>query len=194
MKYLLSAFLILMVLTQTAAADDESGVRETMETKLNAALGIIEKEELDSQAKQEKMAEIVGPLFDYALMSYYALGKTNWSGLSSEDKKRFTELFTQRLKESYLTKIALYTDEKIVFETPIEEKNKIYIPTYFITQDENMSIVFKFIKRNNDWKIYDVEIEGISIISSYRSQFKETLRSGTIEELLTKLEEMESIQ
>ena len=194
MKYLLSAFLILMVLTQTAAADDASGVRETMETKLNAALGIIEKEELDRQAKQEKVAEIVGPLFDYALMSYYALGKTNWSGLSSEDKKRFTELFTQRLKESYLTKIALYTDEKIVFETPIEEKNKIYIPTYFITQDENMSIVFKFIKRNNDWKIYDVEIEGISIISSYRSQFKETLQSGTIEELLTKLEEMESIQ
>jgi phospholipid transport system substrate-binding protein len=194
MKYLLFFPLILAALSGTAFADDATTVRDDLESRLNAALDVMGREDLDSNTKQERVVAIIEPLFDFALMSYYALGKTNWSGLSSEDKKRFTELFTQRLKESYLPKIALYSIEKVVFETPIEEENKIRIPTKVITQDENISFVFKFIKRDNDWRIYDVEIDGVSIISTYRSQFNESLQSGTFEELLKTLEETESDQ
>jgi phospholipid transport system substrate-binding protein len=194
MKYLLFVLLILSVLSGTAFADDATTIRDSLESKLNAVLDVMGQEDLDSNTKQDRVVEILEPLFDFDLMSYYALGKTNWSSLSSEDKKRFTVLFTRRLKETYLPKIALYSVEKITFETPIEEKNKIQIPTHVITQDENVNIVFKFIKRNNDWRIYDVETEGVSIIGSFRSQFKESLQSGTFEELLTKLENMELIQ
>ncbi len=192
MKHLLSVLLILMILSPTASADDATRVQEDLENKLDAVLDVMGQEDLDSDTKQDRVVGIMEPLFDFALMSYYALGKSHWSGLSSEDKKRFTELFTQRLKESYLPKIVdLYTNEKIALETPIEKKNKIHIPAYVITQDENMSFVFKFIKRKNDWRIYDVELEGVSIVSSFRSQFNESLQSGTFEELLNKLEEME---
>lgn len=194
MKYLLFVLLILTALSGTAFADDATTIRDSLETKLNAALDVMGQEDLDSTTKQDRVVEILEPLFDFDLMSYYALGKTNWSSLSSEDKKRFTELFTRRLKETYLPKIALYSVEKITFETPIEEKNKIHIPIHVITQDENVNIVFKFIKRNNDWRIYDVETEGVSIIGSFRSQFKESLQSGTFEDLLTKLEETELVQ
>jgi len=192
MKYLLFVLLILAALNGTAFADDVTTVRDDLEGKLNAVLDVMGQEDLDSNTKQDRVVRIVEPMFDFDLMSYYALGKTNWSGLSSEDKKRFTELFTQLLKEIYLPKLTLYTNAEIVLETPIEEKNRIHIPTYAITQDEKMSIVFKFIKRKNDWKIYDVETEGVSIISSNRSQFKETLQRGTFEELLKTLEEMGS--
>lgn len=194
MKYLLFVLLSLAVLSGTAFADDATTIRDSLESKLNAALDVMGQEALDSKTKQNRVVEILEPLFDFDLMSYYALGKTHWSSLGSEDKKRFTELFTRRLKETYLPKIALYSVEKITFETPIEEKNKIQIPTHVITQDENVNIVFKFIKRNNDWRIYDVETEGVSIIGSFRSQFKESLQSGTFEELLTKLENTELIQ
>ncbi len=194
MKYLLFVLLILAALSGTAFADDVTMVRDNLESKLNAVLDVMGQEDLDSNTKQERVVEIVEPLFDFALMSYYALGKTNWSSLSREDKKRFTELFTQLLKETYLPKLTLFTHAKIAFETPIEEKKKIHIPINVFTQDENMSFVFKFIERNNDWKIYDVETEGVSIISSNRSQFNETLQSGTFEELLKTLEEMGSDQ
>ena len=194
MKYLLFVLLIPSVLSGTAFADDATTIRDSLESKLNAVLDVMGQEDLDSNTKQDRVVEILEPLFDFDLMSYYALGKTNWSSLSSEDKKRFTELFTRRLKETYLPKIALYSVEKITFETPIEEKNKIQIPIHVITQEENINIVFKFINRNNDWRIYDVETEGVSIIGSFRSQFKESLQSGTFEELLTKLENMELIQ
>jgi phospholipid transport system substrate-binding protein len=191
MKHLLSAFLILMVLVQTAAADDATRVQEDLESKLDAVLGIVKQEDLDSQAKQDRVAEVLEPLFDFALMSKLALGKTQWSAASEGDRNRFTDLFTRRLKESYLTKLDLLTNEKITFETPTQEGNKIQIPTHVVTQDDNLSVIWKFYKMKDDWKIYDVEIEGVSLISSYRSQFNETLQDGTFEELLKKLEEKE---
>ena len=189
MKYLLFVLLILAALSGTAFADDATTVRDDLDSKLNAVLDIMGQEDLDSHAKQDRVMEIVEPLLDFALMSYYALGKTHWSGLSSEDKKRFTDLFTQQLKEYILAFIEEFADAKISFETPIEEKKKIRVPFYVINQDENMSLVFKFIKRKNDWRIYDLELEGVSIISSNRSQFNETLQKGTFEELLKMLEE-----
>ena len=193
MKYLLFVPLLLAALSGTAFADDLTTVRDNLESKLNAVLDVMEQEDLDHDTKQDRVVGIMEPLFDFALMSYYALGKTHWSGLSSEDKKRFTELFTKWLKETYLPRIVdLYTDEKITLQTPIETENKIHIPALVITQDENLSFVFKFIERNNDWRIYDVELEGVSIVGSSRSQFNESLQSGTFEELLKTLEEMES--
>ena len=194
MKYLLFILMILTAFGETTFADDATTVRDSLESKLNAVLDVMDQDDLDSDTKQDRVVEIVEPLFDFALMSYYALGKTNWSGLSSEDKKRFTDLFTQLLKKTYLPKLTLITNAKIVFNAPIEEKSKIHIPINVFTQDENTSFVFKFIKRNNDWKIYDVETEGVSIISSNRSQFNETLQSGSFDDLLQTLEEMESKQ
>ena len=122
MKHLLSAFLILMTLSQTAAADDVTRVQEDLENKLDAVFGITEQEDLDSQMKQERVAEIVEPLFDFALMSKLALGKTHWTATSERDRNQFTELFTRRIKESYLTKLDLL--EKITFETPRQERNR----------------------------------------------------------------------
>jgi len=194
MKYLLLALLILTALSGAAFADDATPVRDNLESKLNAVLDVMGQEDLDFNAKRDRVVEIMEPLFDFALMSYYALGKTNWSGLSSEDKKRFTELFTQRLKESYLSDIDQYANVEITFETPIQDKDKIDIPTHIVAKDGNISVIYKFKKRKSNWRIYDLEIEGLSIIGWYRSQFNDTLQSGTVEELLTKLEEMESIQ
>jgi phospholipid transport system substrate-binding protein len=191
MKHLLSAFLILMASIQPASADDVTQVQEDLKDKFDAVLGIIEQEDLDSRAKQDRVAEILEPLFDFTLMSKLALGKTHWSAASERDRNRFTELFTRRLKGSYLTKLDLLANEKITYKTPTQEGNKIQIPVHVVTQDDNMSIIWKFYRMKDDWMIYDVEIEGVSLISSYRSQFNETLQSGTFEELLKKLEEME---
>ncbi len=194
MKYLLFVLLILTALSGTAFADDATPVRDNLESKLNVVLDVMGQKDLDFNTKQDRVVGIVEPLFDFALMSYYALGKTNWSGLSSEDRKRFTELFTQRLKDSYLADIDQYANVEVTFETPIQDKDKIEIPTHIVAEDGNISVIYRFKKRENKWRIYDLEIEGLSIIGWYRSQFNDTLQSGTIEELLTKLEEMESIQ
>jgi phospholipid transport system substrate-binding protein len=108
--------------------------------------------------------------------------------LPPEKKDQFTNLFIKRLKTTYLDKLALYTDEKVSYKPPVQDKEKVHISTFLISENRKTSILYKFYKSTNGWKVYDLEIEGISIIRSYRSQFSQILENGTIDDLLLKME------
>jgi len=194
MKGLLFAGLSLLILSQTVIADDKSAAEETLKTKLEVVLSVLQKKELAIEAKKKEILEIVTPIFDFSLMAKLTLGRKFWPGLAKEEKERFTELFVKRLKESYLEKLSryTYTDEKIVYNAPIQVKKKIHIPTKLISKDNKISMLYKLYKSKQNWKIYDIEIEGVSIITTYRSQFEQVLSKGTIDDLLKKLEEPEN--
>ncbi len=188
MKSLLCAVLGLLFFCQSVMAGDGTDVEKILKHNLDAVFTILQKKDLDQQAKNSRIVEIVTPMFDFALMAKLSLGRKHWPGLSEEKKERFTELFITRLKASYLKNFTLYSDEKIVYEPPLQVKKKIHIPTYLISKDKKISMLYKFFKAVNDWKIYDLEIQGVSIIQSYRSQFSRILESGTVDDLLLKLE------
>ena len=191
MKRLLYPVFILLVMTQTAAADDKDVVKGLLESKIESAIAVLQKKDLDQQEKNEQIIKIVEPLFDFPLMAKLSLGRKYWPGLANEKRQRFTELFTKRLKASYLDKLTLYTDEKVVFKTPVQEKRKIKIQTELVSKNNTISMLYKFHESTNSWLIYDIEIQGVSIISTYRSQFDQVLSKGTIDELLIKLEKPE---
>jgi len=188
MKNLLIAVVSLLLFSQTAAADDKSEIDNLLKTNLDAVFTILQKNDLDQQAKNKEIIDIVTPMFDFELMARLSLGKKHWSGLSQDKKERFIELFIKRLKASYLSNFNLYTDEKVLYEPSVQVKKKIHTPTYLVSKDKKISILYKFYKAQKNWKIYDLEIQGVSIIRSYRSQFSSILESGTVDDLLLKLE------
>jgi len=194
MKSLLYAVLSLLILSQTVIADDKSADEEILKSKLEAVISVLQKKELELEAKKKEIDEIVTPIFDFSLMAKLTLGRKFWPGLAKEKKERFTELFIKRLKGTYLGKLTrdTYTDEKIVYNAPIQVKKRIHIPTELISKENKISMLYKLYKSKQNWKIYDIEIEGVSIITTYRSQFNEVLSSGTIDDLLKKLEEPEN--
>ncbi len=194
MKSLLYAVLSLLILSQTVIANDKSAAEEILKSKLEVVILVLQKKELELEAKKKEIDEIVTPIFDFSLMAKLTLGRKFWPGLAKEKKERFTELFIKRLKESYLEELTryTYTDEKIVYNAPIQVKKKIHIPTDLISKDNKISMLYKLYKSKYKWKIYDIEIEGVSIIKTYRSQFNQVLSSGTIDDLLIKLEEPEN--
>ena len=188
MKNLLVAVISMLLFYQSAAADDKSEVEKLLKNNLDAVFTVLQKKDLEQQAKNKEIVDIVTPMFDFELMARLSLGKKHWSGLSQDKKERFTELFIKRLKASYLSNFTLYTDEKVFYEPSVQVKKKIHTPTYLVSNDKNISILYKFYKAEKNWKVYDLEIQGISIIRSYRSQFSSILESGTVEDLLLKLE------
>jgi len=188
MKNLLVAVISLLFFYQSAAADDKNEVEILLKNNLDAVFAVLQKKDLDPQAKNKEIVDIVTPMFDFELMARLSLGKKHWPGLSQEKKERFTELFIQRLKASYLNNFTLYTDEKIFYEPSVQVEKKIHTPTYLVSKDKKISILYKFYKAEKNWKIYDLEIQGVSIIRSYRSQFSSILESGTVDDLLLKLE------
>jgi len=194
MKHLLYSVVIFLVMTQTVGADDRDVAKELLQRKVEAAIAVLQKNDFDQQEKNKQIIEIVTPLFDFPLMAKLSLGRKYWPGMVEEKRQRFTELFTQRLKASYLDKLTLYTDEKVVFKTPVQEKRKIKIPTELISKNNTISMLYKLHESTNSWLIYDIEIQGVSIISTYRSQFEQVLSKGTIDELLIKLEKPKNLE
>ena len=120
-------------------------------------------------------------------MAKLTLGKTYWPRMSGEEQKEFTDLFVKTLKETYLDRLSEYTDQQVVYEAPVYVKNKIHLPTTVISGEQRVSVKFKMFSAKDTWKVYDIEFEGISLIQTYRTQFREILQNGTVEDLLVKL-------
>ena len=195
LKSILYAIVFTLMLSRTAISDDTTAVRQLIKCKLDAVTRVLQKKDLERDAKNKEILEIVMPIFDFSLMAKLTLGQKYWPGLSEEKQKRFTELFVKRLKDSYLEKMTLYTgNEKIVFKDPVSMNKKIHIPTELIARDTTISMLYKLYKSKNNWQIYDVEVEGVSIVQTYRSQFYQVLGDGSIDDLLLKLEQPENKQ
>ena len=190
MMRILYIFICLLVFNQPLWADDKREAEDIVKSKLDAVFTVLKNESLDQQAKKNEINAIVTPMFDFDLMAKLTLGKKYWPGLPQEKKEKFTELYIELLKTSYLDKLALYTDEKVIFEPAAQVKNKVHIPTELISKDRKTSILYKLYKPADGWKVYDLEIQGVSIIRSYRSQFVQILQNGTIDDLLLKMEKL----
>jgi len=192
MKRLLYTVLILFISVQTGLTDDKNSAKKLLAGKLDAAIAVLQKKDMGQQEKDRQIIEIVTPIFDFPLMAKLSLGKKYWPGLSKEQKGKYTDLFVKRLEASYLEKLSLYTDETVVYKTPIQNERKVEIPTEVISKDKKISMTYKLYKSEQDWKIYDLEIEGISMIVTYRSQFDQILDKGTFDDFLLKLEKPEN--
>ena len=188
MKISYYTVLIMFFLVQTTTADDIRTAEDTLKSKLNAAIAVLQKKDVDLQVKKNEIEAIMMPMFDFSLMAKLTLGRKHWPKLSVEDKEKFEELFTKLLKRSYQDRLIRYTDEEIVFESPVQKNKKIEIQTYLVSKDDKTSMLYKLYQHDKEWKIYDVEIEGVSIIRSYQSQFDHILQTGTVDDFMAKLE------
>ncbi len=188
MKVWLYAVFGLLLLSRPVIADEKIDAEEFLKSNLDAVFAVLQKKDLTPQAKNNEVVEIVTPMFNFPLMAKLSLGRKYWSDLTQDKKDRFTELFVKRLRQSYLDKLTTYTDEKISYESPVAVKKKIHIPTHLISKGKKISMLYKLYPSSNIWKIYDIEIQGVSIIRSYRSQFREILQKGTFDDLLQRMQ------
>jgi len=169
---------------------DPNDPNELLRTKWDALAGVLQNKDLDQKTKEKIIDKIVSPLFDFPLMAKLTLGRTHWPKLSDPQREKFTSLFTERLKASYREKITLYKDEKLLFKPAVhKDKTTIQIPTELISEGKKVAIVYKLRKLEKRWMIYDVEIQGVSILLTYLSQFDDILQHGTVEDLLARLAE-----
>jgi len=190
---LVCAGLISLVASQGVNADnkdpnDPNDPEELLRNKWDAVVLVLQNKEIDQKDKEKKISKIVTPIFDFPLMAKLALGRKHWPKFSPPQREKFTKLFTERLKRSYWEKIALYKDEKVLFKSKVQKKKIIYIPSELRYEDTKVAIIYKLRKIEKRWKIYDVEIQGVSILLTYRSQFDEILRRGTVKDLLSRLQ------
>jgi phospholipid transport system substrate-binding protein len=133
------------------------------------------KSESSKQIKKNKIRAIGDNMFDFTELSKRTLA-VNWSKFTPEQQKEFISLYKDLLADTYADKIVAYTDEKIVFakEVPLTEKT-IEVQSTVIRKTQEIPIYYRVIKENGSWLVYDVVIEGVSLVNNYRTQFREIL-------------------
>ncbi len=188
MRILSFSVLIILLFIPPAFADELAAVKKNAEQRINAVIDHIRNKSLDKKIRNEKIIEAISPMFDFSQMAKLSMGKKNWTKMNPAQRQEFNELFVVRLQESYLEKLDLYTDEEVVVEQAELVKNRIHVRSHLVANDDKIEMIYKFYKKKNQgWKVYDVQILGVSIVQTYRSQFAGILKNQTIDDLLKKL-------
>lgn len=180
----------LSAVTPAATAASAPGPREVVQTVIDQGIGILKRDDLSVAAKREQLEAMVEQYFDFETLSKLVLAQ-NWRKLSREQRAAFTEVFKTHLSLTYSKNIAEYNNESAVIIGEQEEargdrtvKSKIVRPSA-----EDVFVHYRLRQRDGTWMMIDVVIEGVSLVSNWRAQFREVLGNKSPERLIELLEE-----
>jgi len=136
------------------------------------------------KAKEQKIEAIADELFDFVELSKRTLG-LSWNEFTMEQRKEFVQLFRSVLRNAYINKITAYANEQVNFtkEVPLSDTT-VEVDTVVVTKSGSVPINCRLIKQGNGWKVYDVVIEGVSLVSNFRSQFSRIISESSYAELV----------
>lgn len=166
-------------------------VMKTIDSGLNVLKEPSLKGPEKAQERRQRLWEEISFIFNFEEMSMRALGP-HWKKRTPEEKKEFVELFTNILKDAYIGKTDTYSGEKIVFLREKQDGNKYAttVQTKIITTTGTEILVdYRMLNNDGKWTIYDVIIEGVSLVNNYRSQFYNILLKSSYEDLIQKIKE-----
>ncbi len=188
MRYLLVLALIFQLFITPVLADDKADVSSLVNTKINLVMDLLRDSSLTKVSRNDKVVAALTPVIDFSRMAKISLGKKYWKSINKAQRKEYSKLFIKQIQESLLEKLELYTDEELVFKKVTSKKKKIYVLLELVSKDSKIDLLFKFYKsKKGGWKSYDVEILGVSMIQTYRTQFASLFKKGGIDLLLEKM-------
>jgi phospholipid transport system substrate-binding protein len=187
-RLIIGMILILAVMLIIPLQGFAATPKETVETGVNNLLKTLGDPSFKTKAKDERLALMktqIGAVFDFKELSRRTLGRT-WKKLSPEQRTEFVELFTQVLQGVYADLLMSYTDQKVIFgDEKMLKKGRAEVESYLVTSDgRKIPIFYRLTDKTGSWRVYDVIIEGVSLVKNYRTQFKEILANNPPEKLL----------
>ena len=140
------------------------------------------------EAQRKKIENAMLGLFDFDEFSSRTVGP-NWRNFTPDQKKRFQEAFTTLLRNTYIDTLDSYSGEKVEFTGEISGNNgtRSEVRMNFLGKDAVHPVAFRMLVKNGRWVVYDVLIEGISMIKNYRDQFRDLLAKGNPDELISRI-------
>lgn len=190
-KITLIHFMIFCLIFSVPAIAKASAVTDEVKSTVDEVITIVSDKDLKKPQNQQKrrsaLKQTIGRIFDYGEMAKRSMG-VHWKPLSNAQRKEFVGLFATLLENSYAGKIESYNQEKIVYDRENVEGNYAEVDSRVITlKRDEYSLDYRLLKEENKWMVYDVVIEGVSLVSNYRTQFNKIINEQGYNELLKKL-------
>lgn len=167
-----------------------AGVTDEVKKTVDEVVRIVSDKAFKSNEnkRRQELKQAIGAIFDYREMAKRSLGK-HWRRRTPDERKYFVELFSSLLENSYADKIESYHNEKIEYYREYRDGNYAEVKSKIMTPShDEYSLDYRLLKKSGKWMVYDVVIEGVSLVSNYRSQFNHIISSDGYAELVGKLE------
>jgi len=140
-----------------------------------------------TSARRQQLRSVVDQVFDWQETGKRALAR-HWQPLKPEQRQEFSSLFADLVERSYVGKIELYSGEKIIYAGDTIEGDQATVKTKLITKSQTqIPIDYRMQKEGDRWRVYDVLIEGVSLVGNYRTQFNKIIQSSSYDELIKKM-------
>lgn len=182
-----SVFLVLSIHAVANAGEPT----EQLKLTIDSIISILKNKELKKPEKTDQrraaIRKAVDKSFDFEEMARRSLA-LNWRQRTPEERKEFVSLFSDLIEKTYVRKIEKYEDEKVTYIDEKIEGEFAVVKTKILTKkDTEIPIDYKILKKNSRFEVYDIIIEGVSLVNNYRTQFNKIISSGSYEELVKKI-------
>jgi len=167
-----------------------AGITDDVKKTVDEVIRIVADKNLKKHGRQRRQAvkKAISTIFDYSEMAKHSLGK-HWNQRTQAERNQFTDLFASLLENSYAGKIESYNNEKIVYLKETLDGNYAEVKSKVITaKRDEYSLDYRLLNVNGKWMVYDIVIEGVSLVSNYRTQFNRVINVNGYNELVKKLQ------
>ncbi|MES9969329.1 MAG: ABC transporter substrate-binding protein [Candidatus Thiodiazotropha sp.] len=186
MNRLSVTLLLIFLLTFSLSATAKVTPSERIEETVNQVLKVLKDPSLGRQDRRDQVKEIVRRRFDYESMSQVILA-ANWRKATKPQREQFITLFRELLEQTYFSAIDTYSDQSVRMGRERTKGKLANVQTFIVAANKELAVSYKMRFRNDDWYAYDVAVDGVSLVSNYRTSFRNLVKSKGMEGLLAEL-------
>ncbi len=178
---------LLLVLSCNLVAADFSTPMGRVKDTTDRVISILKDESLDRDTRWSQIAALIYEGFDFRSMSQSVLS-THWQRATEEERKKFTEFFSQYIEATYRSKIEAYIDQKIIYKDEVIKGDIGVVETVIVAGNIEIPVNYKLKKNQDSWYAYDVVIEGVSLVANYRSTFAAIVKNEGMDGLMSDIQ------
>ncbi|MBI5315102.1 MAG: ABC transporter substrate-binding protein [Nitrospirae bacterium] len=190
LRHVLSGIGVVLVLAVGVAPMAAGTATAAIKTTIKQMFVILNDEELKTpgraEERRQQLENVIGNRIAYDEMAKRSLGP-QWAQLNDEERQEFVRLYAQLLRDTYSSRFDRYSDEKVEFLQETLQGDYAEVRTRLTSSKFSLDVDYRMLQRAGDWRVYDIVVDGISLVHSYREQFTKIIRTYSYEELVTKL-------
>jgi phospholipid transport system substrate-binding protein len=191
---LMTAMALTLVMVLAVPPASAGAPTDQLKTQVDRVLKLMDDPTLKDKPKDKRAAvrRVADDIFDFGETAKRSLGR-HWADRTQAERDEFVKLFGDLLERSYISKIELYGGEKIQYVGDKIEGDQASVMSKLLTKtNTEVPIEYRMLKKGERWLVYDVIIEGVSLVSNYRAQFNKIIRTESYEALVKKLRAKDS--
>jgi phospholipid transport system substrate-binding protein len=180
-------FLTLAVVPSTLAGEPTEQIKETTDKTISVLTDPALGEPAQTEERQRRLREIADERFDWEEMARRALGR-HWAQRTDEERREFVVLFSDLLETTYMDRVDNYSGEKVRYEGETIDGDYATVRAKIVTNtNPDIAVEYRMKKEEKGWFIYDISVEGVSLINNYRTQFNSIILKSSYKTLVERL-------